>query len=66
MDFNVATIVAIGISLVNVIVLISIKFNDLRHLEKNVKEMKEDFKCYIKKLYNLAQRIAKIEGTISK
>jgi inner membrane protein involved in colicin E2 resistance len=54
------------ISIVNVIVLITIKVNDIRHLSQDVSELKQDVKTYIKKLYSLAQRVAKIEGKISK
>jgi hypothetical protein len=54
------------ISIINVIVLITIKVNDIRHLSQDVTELKGDIKHYIKKLYSLAQRVAKIEGKISK
>jgi len=65
MSLDARTIVIGVIAIVNLIVLISIKFNDLRHLEKDVSELKTDFKHYVKKLYSLAQRVAKIEGKLN-
>ena len=42
--------------------LVLIKFNDLKHLGLNVKELKEGQKDINKKLYNHAERISKLEG----
>jgi len=42
--------------------LILIKFNDLKHLGIDVKDLKKGQECINKKLYDHAQRISKIEG----
>ena len=66
MEWNTQSIVLITLTAINCIVLFTMKFNDLRHLEKDVSELKGDFKHYVKKLYSLAQRIARLEGINSK
>ena len=60
------TLIVIAISLANVLVLVSIKFNDLKHLTKDVKKMDKKLDSLGKRLYNHAQRISKLEGIDSK
>jgi hypothetical protein len=48
--------------LVSISGFIKITRNDLLHLEKDVKEMKNTLMSIDKKLDNTAERIAKIEG----
>ncbi len=66
MNWDAKAIILVVITVINCIILFTMKFNDLIHIEKDVSELKRDMKCYIKKLYSLAQRVAKIEGKISK
>ena len=66
MQIDLKGIIIIAITLANLIILFTMKFNDLHHLEGNVNELKKDLKHYIKKLYTLAQKVAKLEGKISK
>lgn len=49
-------------SIINLIIMLSVKFNDMKHISEDVKELKLDLKSYIKKLYSLAQRVARLEG----
>ena len=52
---------SIGVSLTTFFI---IKFNDFRHLEKYVNEMKENQKEIYKTLDCLSKAVAKIEGKI--
>ena len=49
----------------NAAIFIVIKFNDLKHLESSISEIKSMIRDYGKKLDNNVERIAKIEGTCS-
>lgn len=40
----------------------AIRDNDLKHLIDDVAELKGSFAHYVKKLYNLVQRVAHLEG----
>lgn len=42
-----------------IIIVVATKFNDLKHLEQNVKSID-------KKVDNLSERVSKIEGKLSK
>jgi hypothetical protein len=63
---NWISLISIGISLLitgfNAALWIVVKFNDLAHLEKSVKELTETLKETNNKLVGTAERIAKIEG----
>lgn len=58
--------IMIGGFTINYIKTNTIKTNDLRHLTEDIKELKDDMKSYIKKLYGIAQRVSKIEGKVEK
>ncbi|RKY28996.1 MAG: hypothetical protein DRP74_09370 [Candidatus Omnitrophota bacterium] len=64
-EWDLKTVVLISTIIVNFVVLVNIKINDLHHLTEDMKELKHDMKHYIKKLYSLAQRVSKIEGRIT-
>jgi len=66
MIWDTKSIIIISITLANLIVLITIKCNDFKHLEKDVLDLRNDFKLYLKKLYSLAQRVSRNEGKLSK
>jgi len=51
---------------VNIIVLIAIKFNDLRHLDMYVKELLADMKTLNTRVDSIGERVAKIEGKLTK
>ncbi len=48
--------------LVNIVIFATIKFNDLRHLGKDVAEIKEDNKKIIKYYHKLDKKIARREA----
>ena len=54
----ISEIVAIGMMVVNIVVLVIIKFNDLKHLEKSVDGMSL-------KVDDLCNRVSKIEGHLN-
>ena len=64
---NVAAWVAIGVTLFiagsNAMILVIIKFNDLHHLTKDLGELKAALEKLVGKVENLAERVAKIEGS---
>ena len=59
-------IVAIIIAIINLIVIISVKCNDLRHLETDVREIKSNVSHLFDKVNGLCQRISFIEGLLNK
>jgi Cu/Ag efflux pump CusA len=63
---NWVSLISIGISLLitgfNAALWIVVKFNDLAHLERSVKEITELLKDVNKKLDDNGERIAKLEG----
>jgi uncharacterized protein (DUF1330 family) len=52
-------------AIVNVTVLIAIKFNDLHHVQKDLDEIKEDLKCFGDKFIKLDERVSQLEGKLS-
>lgn len=60
------------LSVLTLVFIMAVKFNDLKHLQKDFEEFKnEDFKKldnkvekYGKRTYNLAQRTARLEGKV--
>ena len=63
---NWVSLISIGISLLvtgfNAALWIVVKFNDLAHLEKNVKEITDLLKDINKKLSEDGERLSKLEG----
>ena len=74
MYWDAKAIILIIITVVNCIVLFTLKFNDLHHLEKDVRELKDkdipelksSLHTFGKRLYNHAQRIARLEGRVDR
>ena len=55
---------SITVAIVNITVLIAMKFNDLKHVQKDLDEIKEDLKCFRDKFIKLDERVSKIEGKL--
>lgn len=49
----------------NCAIFIIIKFNDMRHIADDIKEIKKSIECIDKKLYTNAEKIAELEGRCS-
>jgi len=56
---------SVSSAIVNVIVLLAVKFNDLKHVQKDLEEIKKSIDCIDKKLYKNAEKIGEIEGRCS-
>jgi len=66
MDFSVVNYSISLIALIaNICMFIAIKFNDLRHLELSVKDLKATVEKTGDKLDSLSERISRMEGIIS-
>jgi hypothetical protein len=52
-------------SIFNGVIFILLKFNDLKHLELSVKELKDNIHEYGNKVELISERIAKMEGICS-
>jgi hypothetical protein len=50
----------------NIIILLAVKFNDLKHVQKDLDEIKEDLKCFRDKFIRLDERVSKIEGRLKR
>lgn len=46
----------------NVAMFIVIKFNDMKHLEDSLREIKESIKCLVEKEVQHGEKISEIEG----
>lgn len=57
-------ILSLVTTLFNGIIFILIKFNDLKHLEISVRELKQTIKESTYEVHGLAQRVAKMEGIL--
>jgi hypothetical protein len=55
-----AVLSAIG----NIIILLAVKFNDLKHFSKDLDEIKADLKCFRDKFVRLDERVSNIEGRL--
>lgn len=62
---NPITYISIGITLLvigfNCAMFIVIKFNDLRHLSKDVEEIKKDVKSLLEYQHNVDKRVVRLE-----
>lgn len=58
-------IIDIGKYVVPILLFMIIKFNDLKHISKGIKEIKDDIKCHYKTLGIHGERISKIEGKMN-
>lgn len=57
---------AIFTAIINVGILIAIKFNDLYHVQKSLNDIKKKFDDLDKKVDNIAERVSTIEGKLDK
>ena len=48
----------------NYAIFIIIKFNDMKHIADDIKEIKEDLKCFRDKFIRLDERVSTIEGRL--
>jgi uncharacterized membrane-anchored protein YhcB (DUF1043 family) len=46
----------------NVIILLAVKFNDLKHVQKDLEEIRDSIKCIESKLYENMEKVGKLEG----
>jgi hypothetical protein len=58
----VASLAGLFIAGANCAIFIIIKFNDMKHIADDIKEIKNSISCIDKKLYTDAEKIAKLEG----
>jgi len=58
----IASLTGLFIAGANCAIFMVIKFNDMRHLSDDIKEIKESLSCIDKKLYTNAEKIGMIEG----
>jgi len=49
-------------AVLSIVILVSVKFNDLKHLELDFKELKKKVNSIIEKLDSLSQRVSRLEG----
>lgn len=63
MILGISTIASV---IINSIMFITIKFNDLSHLQKGVDELKKDVKFLCDEVNVLSQRVSHIEGKLDK
>ena len=65
---NISTYLSIAISLIvigfNCAMFIVIKFNDMKHLAKDVSEIKNDVKSLLENQHNLDRRVVRLETRI--
>ena len=59
---TIASLSGLFIAGANCAIFIIIKFNDMKHIADDIKEIKNSISCIDKKLYTDAEKIAKIEG----
>jgi hypothetical protein len=57
-------LVAVVINLGGLFVMVVVKFNDLKHLQQQVRDIKECIKDIKDKLINFESRISRIEGKL--
>jgi len=58
----IASLSGLFIAGANCAIFVIIKFNDMRHIADDIKEIKNSIDCIDKKLYKDAEKIATIEG----
>jgi hypothetical protein len=58
----VASCSALFLAGINAAIFCVVKFNDLKHLQVDLKEIKDSIDCIDKKLYVNAEKIGMIEG----
>lgn len=56
---------SIFVAIINVVILIAIKFNDLKHFSEDLKEIKNKIDTNDKRLDLLSERVATIEGKLN-
>jgi uncharacterized protein YoxC len=66
---NILPYLGVGFSVIvaiaNILILVAVKFNDLKHLQADLDEMKKDLKCVKDNFMKLDERVSNIEGKIS-
>jgi hypothetical protein len=58
----IASLTGLFIAGANCAIFIVIKFNDMKHLADDIKEIKNSIACIDKKMYVNAQEIAELQG----
>ena len=56
---------AAGAVILNCVILVAIRFNDMKHLEKESKSHSSHISELYQRLDSLAQRISKVEGRLN-
>jgi septal ring factor EnvC (AmiA/AmiB activator) len=51
-------------AIVNILIIIAVKFNDLKHVQKDLDEIKKKQTTTDEKLDKLSERVANIEGKL--
>ena len=55
-----------GITLINIIANFAVKFNDLKHIEIEIKKIWEELKILREETKEKGERLSRIEGILSK
>ncbi len=55
---------AVFSSIVNIIILFSVKLNDLKHVQKSLDELKDKINTMDEKLDSFSERVSNIEGRL--
>lgn len=66
MVWDAKAIILVAFTLLNTVIVVTMKFNDMKHMGKDLEELKTNFNHWIKKQYNLAQRVSRLEGKTEK
>jgi len=51
-------------AIINVVVLLAMKFNDLRHVQKDLTEIKDELKEHSTKIVSIAEDVAHLKGKL--
>jgi hypothetical protein len=58
----IASLSGLFIAGANCAIFVIIKFNDIKHISEDIREIKNSISCIDKKLYTNAEKIGEIEG----
>jgi len=61
----IASLSGLFIAGANCAIFVIIKFNDMKHISDDIKEIKNSISCIDKKLYTNAEKLGEIEGRCS-
>lgn len=65
LELNLFHFFIVGVQLVSLATLFAIKFNDIKHLDAKVSEVKNEIKCVSDRQLGHEGRIGKIEGRLN-